>query len=67
MSRFYPGRAVTLYVKGAGVVSEEIHEVESVGSGIVKLVNSDREYDATTGKWLGEDDLFGFDFWIEEA
>jgi hypothetical protein len=65
MTKFEAGQEVTLFVKGAGVVSEETHVVDYVDEeGYVYLVDSDRQYDAN-GKWTDKDTLFGFDFWIK--
>jgi hypothetical protein len=64
MSRFYEGQTITLFLKGAGVVSQEVAVIESVEDGVVRLEDSDKEFDMD-GKWLGADPFFGFDFWID--
>lgn len=53
-----------MFVKGAGVTSKEEHEIDDIVDGVITLVESDRKFDLN-GKWLGKDDFFGFQFWIE--
>ncbi|TWG61306.1 hypothetical protein [Bacillus subtilis] len=63
--KFKEGQQVIMHVNGAGVVSEERHRVLEVDEkGIVSLEDSDKEFDLD-GKWLGVDNFFGFNFWIE--
>ncbi|MBL4968913.1 hypothetical protein [Bacillus halotolerans] len=63
--KFKEGQQVIMHVNGAGVVSKERHRVLEVDEkGIVSLEDSDKEFDLD-GKWLGVDNFFGFNFWIE--
>lgn len=59
---FTKGQEVTLFVKGAGEVSEEPTTIDNIADGVVYA--ADREFDLN-GKWLGKDTMFGFDFWIK--
>lgn len=59
---FNEGQEVTLFVKGAGVITEEKATIDRIEDGVVFA--ADRKF-GLDGKWLEEDTMFGFDFWIE--
>ncbi|HFJ9376510.1 MULTISPECIES: hypothetical protein [Bacillus] len=61
---FQEGQTVTLFVKGAGVVSREKREIESIQDEIINLVDSNKEF-SLDGKCLTKDEFFGFEFWIK--
>ena len=60
---FKEGQEVMLHVKGAGVVSTEPTKILKIENGVIHT--DTRDFDLS-GKWIGEDKLFGFDFWIEQ-
>lgn len=64
MARFYKGKVVTMFVKGAGTVSAEKHTVKEVVDGIVYLEDSPKTFNLD-GKWTEVDEFFGFEFWID--
>lgn len=64
MSKFTEGQEITLFVKGAGVTSEEKDIIEMIEDGVIHLEDSDKTFDLK-GKCLQDDPFFGFEFWIE--
>lgn len=60
--KFIEGQEVTLFVKGAGVVTEEKTTIERIADGVI--FTADRKF-GMDGKWLEKDNMFGFDFWIK--
>ncbi|WP_024428275.1 hypothetical protein [Bacillus safensis] len=63
---FNVGQEVIMFVQGAGTIAEELHTVEEVNNGVVKVDDCAKEF-GLDGKWLGIDTFFGFNFWIKPA
>lgn len=64
MKKLEKDQKVTMFVKGAGVVSKEAHQIADIQDGVITLVKSEKKFDLN-GKCLDVDNFFGFEFSIE--